>query len=92
MSPRDEDTVEVRFLGGPEDWRGHVERYPRSDVFGEDPGAWVISDHPPPRDMATEDIDPRAVYEPDEGGDPTVWIFRGWSPPGAGDPPPGWYG
>lgn len=81
----DSNQIEVRLVGGPPDWAGRTMRFPASP----DPGAFLISDHTPTgRDPDTEDIDPRAVYLPDEDGDPAVWHFRGWFPASASDPPP----
>jgi hypothetical protein len=81
-----EEEMDVRFVGGPHDWAGKTLRMPVGD---DEPGAYLISMCTPDRDEETEDIDPRAVYTPDEPpADQSVWHFRGWFPPALGDPPP----
>ncbi|MFC7331489.1 hypothetical protein [Marinactinospora rubrisoli] len=85
-----EQTMVVRFVGGPDDWRGRVMEVPVSDP--SDPGTMLISDHVPWR-PDDEDLDPRAVYTPDPPpADQRVWIFRGWFPSSRYDPPVDSYG
>ncbi len=90
MSERERD---VELVGGPDDWRGRTVQMPVDlDRPREEIGAYLISAHTPPRGEE-EDVDPRAIYEPDpEPADPLRWIFRGWIPASPADPPPGWYG
>lgn len=81
--------VTVRLEGGPAEWAGKTLTLPRSTVVDCPPdgvGALLITDDVPPRGP-DEDIDPRAIYEPD--GDPAdrlVWHFRGWFPSSPSDP------
>ena len=86
-----ERMMDVDLVGGPADWRGRRVAMP---VDPDDPGgagAYLISEHTPPR-TEEEDIAPRAVYLPDEGGDPLVWRFQGWFPASPSDPDPDSYG
>ncbi|MBB6001340.1 hypothetical protein HNR25_005171 [Streptomonospora salina] len=85
----DEREMDVRLVGGPADWRGRTVRMP-VPADPEEVGAYLISEDTPER-PADEDTDPRAVYEPEPGGDPCEWHFRGWMPSSPSDPPPGWY-
>ncbi|WP_131102942.1 hypothetical protein [Streptomonospora litoralis] len=71
------ETVRVTLYGGPLD--GEVQEHTLADL-GPDTAAWgtmMIVDGPRthPRDPAA-----RAVYEPEPGEDPHVWVWRGWSP------------
>ncbi len=86
-----ERMMDVDLVGGPADWRGRRVAMP---VDPDDPGgagAYLISEHTPPR-TEEEDIAPRAVYLPEEGGDPLAWRFRGWLPSSPSDPDPDSYG
>lgn len=84
------DEVTVTLVGGPADWRGHTLTYPTSVLDDDVPGAYLISTHTPDR-PSDEDPAPRAVYEADADGDPTVWRFRGWLPSAPTDPDPADY-
>lgn len=82
-----EDTVTVRLVGGPADWAGKTLALPRGQVLDrplEEVGAYLTSDCTPERGE-DEDVDPRAIYEPED--DATVWTFRGWFPSSPSDPP-----
>ena len=93
----DEEYVSVRLVGGPRYWAGQsLERiYRRADIEDADPdelGTMLIVPDGVgmPERGEDEDIDPRAVYAP-EDGDRYTWHFQGWFPASPSDPPPGWY-
>lgn len=63
--------------GGPLD--GQTQEWHRADL-PEDPAEWgtyMIVDGPK---ALARDPGARAAYEPEEGGDPRVWVWRGWVP------------
>ncbi|MDT0302883.1 hypothetical protein [Streptomonospora wellingtoniae] len=73
----DDGMVRVELVGGPLD--GETQEHALADL-GPDTDAWgthMVVDGPRchPHDPAA-----RAVYEPEDGGDPHRWTWRGWSP------------
>lgn len=88
-----DDEVTVTLVGGPADWAGKTLQMPRQDVHGrprDEVGAYLISAATPERGP-DEDWAPRAVYGPDDDGDPATWTFHGWFPASPSDPPPASY-
>lgn len=71
------EVVRVTLYGGPLD--GQVQEHTLSEL-GEDTAGWgthMVVDGPR---CLSDDPGARAVYEPVEGGDPHVWVWRGWCP------------
>ncbi|MBV2367124.1 hypothetical protein [Streptomonospora nanhaiensis] len=82
--------MSVLLVGGPADWSGRRVQMP-VPADPADAGAYLISSHTPDRGDGQDeavDIDPRAVYTPDDHGDLAVWHFRGWFPADPRDPAP----
>lgn len=70
--------LRVELIGGPLD--GEVLEYPPADLEGrpvDELGAYMVV---PDRRAHPEDPGARAVYEPQPGGDPLRWTWRGWVP------------
>lgn len=73
-----DETIQITLTGGgPLD--GEVQEWRRGELPA-DPGEWgtyMVVDGPK---ALARDPGARAVYEPEPGGDPRVWIWRGWVP------------
>lgn len=69
--------VDVHLIGGPMD--GTVQPMEWEAVHADsDPGGYFIPDNDtkaPPEIPGA-----RAAYEPEPGGDPLRWLWRGWIP------------
>lgn len=87
-TPRFDNTVPVRMVGGPDDWHNQLIEgfYTGTDLAGprEDLEVFLPTDHGP---QGHPDPDALAVYRPDgEPARPDVWFFRGWMPDWPGSP------